>query len=313
MARRTLLFVHAHPDDELLATGVAIAHHVAAGDAVHVLTCTLGEQGEVIPAELAHLTAAQDDTLGPHRREELRAAMTAVGASHEVLGERPEEGVLSVYRDSGMAGSPSAGDPRAWVRADLAEAVGLVGEVIARVRPDVVVTYDEHGGYSHPDHIRTHEVVRTAVAALPGGERPLLYGTLTPRSWAEQDRAWLREHGPGGRGWTQPDGEHPASVVADELVTHAVVDPAAARRRAEALRHHRTQVVVDPPRYALSNDIAARLGEREGYALLDPATGRPLPGDGGPRRGLLDDLVGREQCPAAQDGEAPASTQDRPG
>ena len=92
MSRR-LLFVHAHPDDETLATGVAVAHHVARGDEVTVLTCTLGEQGEVIPPELAHLAAEQDDALGPYRREELRRAMAAIGAEHRVLGERP--GVLS--------------------------------------------------------------------------------------------------------------------------------------------------------------------------------------------------------------------------
>ena len=81
-----LLFVHAHPDDETLATGVALAHHVARGDDVHVLTCTLGEEGEVIPAQLGHLEGAEGDPLAAHRREELRRAMEVLGVTHHLLG-----------------------------------------------------------------------------------------------------------------------------------------------------------------------------------------------------------------------------------
>ena len=75
--RLRYLFVHAHPDDETLATGVALASLVRAGHDVHLLTCTLGEEGEVIPTELRHLAADADDALGPYRRGELRAAMAA--------------------------------------------------------------------------------------------------------------------------------------------------------------------------------------------------------------------------------------------
>lgn len=274
-----LLFVHAHPDDESLATGVAIAHHVAAGDAVHVLTCTLGEQGEVIPTELAHLDADHEDTLGEFRRDELRGAMTAIGAYSTVLGEDQSAGRLSRWRDSGMAGMPSAHDPRAWVRSDDAQAVAAVAAVIDAVDPDVVVTYDAHGGYAHPDHIRTHEVTRRAVADMDEGSRPALFGTFTPRSWAQEDREVLAVTDEvRGLGWSLPTGDFPPSVVADAIVTHAVVDEEARERQAGALRHHRTQVTLGPSNtYALSNDIAARLSGREGYARLDVATGEPLP------------------------------------
>lgn len=275
-----LLFVHAHPDDESLATGVALAHHVAAGDEVHVLTCTLGEQGEVIPPELAHLDADHEDTLGAYRRDELRAAMTAMGARSRVLGEDLAAGRASRWRDSGMAGTPGARDPRAWVRADPQEAAASMAEVITDVDPDVVVTYDARGGYDHPDHIQTHEVTRRAVAALPGSSRPALYGTLTPRSWAREDREHLAAlDGVAERGWRQPSGQDPPSVVDDEIVTHAVIDPGAVPRQSAALRHHRTQVTLGPlDSYALSNNIVARLSGREGYALLDPVTGAPVPG-----------------------------------
>jgi N-acetyl-1-D-myo-inositol-2-amino-2-deoxy-alpha-D-glucopyranoside deacetylase len=281
-----LLFVHAHPDDESLATGVALAHYARLGCEVHVLTCTLGEEGEVIPAELAHLASDRDDTLGPWRREELRRAMAAMGVEHRVLGEEPSRGLLSVYRDSGMAGTPTAANPAAFVNADPEQASAMVAEVISRTGATVVVTYDEQGGYGHPDHIQTHRVTCAAVASLPPPQRPDLYAVLTPRSWAVEDRAWLAEHVPPGAGWQVPgpgDG-FPPSVVDDGVVSHEVIDPAAVPVQEAALRHHRTQVAVGDGCYALSNDIAARLAGREGYARLDPSTGALLPGDPAGRR-----------------------------
>jgi len=273
---RPILFVHAHPDDETLTTGLTMAHLVRGGHPVHVLTCTLGEEGEVIPPELLHLDAAHDDALGPHRREELRAAMAVLGATHEVLGADEAAGVASRYRDSGMAGTPSAARASAFVNADPAEAAGLVGDVITRLAPLAVVTYDEHGGYRHPDHIQAHRVTCAAVASLPEEARPPLYAVLTPRSWARADRAWLADHVPADSGWTLPDldGEYPPGVVDDALVTHEVVAPDLVPVQAAALAHHATQVTVRGDTYALSNDIAARLPGREGFALLDPATGR---------------------------------------
>jgi N-acetyl-1-D-myo-inositol-2-amino-2-deoxy-alpha-D-glucopyranoside deacetylase len=272
-----LLLVHAHPDDETLTTGITMARHVRDGHRVHVLTCTLGEEGEVIPGELQHLDAQHDDALGPHRREELRGALAALGVTHEVLGEDPAAGRLSVYRDSGMAGVDLPPRPDTFVRADLDVAAAMVADVLRRVRPAAVVTYDERGGYLHPDHVQTHRVTCTAVASLPAEERPALYAVLTPASWARADREWLRANPP-AEGWTLPDpeGEYPPSVVDDAVVTHEVVEPDLVEAQAAALRHHVTQVTVgtDGRTFALSND-AARLSGREGFALLDPETGRP--------------------------------------
>jgi N-acetyl-1-D-myo-inositol-2-amino-2-deoxy-alpha-D-glucopyranoside deacetylase len=284
-----LLFVHAHPDDESLATGVALAHHAQQGHEVHVLTCTLGEEGEVIPAELAHLASDRDDTLGPWRREELRRAMAALGVQHRVLGEDPERGVLSRWRDSGMAGTPTAEHPAAFAGADLEEAAGLVAEVVTELRPTVVVTYDEHGGYGHPDHIQAHRVTCTAVAGLPARERPALYAVLTPRAWAQEDRVWLAEHVPAGAGWRVPGpgDPFPPSVVDDGAVTHEILDPSVLPLQTAALREHRTQVSVGDGCYALSNDIAARLPGREGFARLDPSTGALVPAADGARRSSL--------------------------
>ncbi|KRF25810.1 N-acetyl-1-D-myo-inositol-2-amino-2-deoxy-alpha-D-glucopyranoside deacetylase [Phycicoccus sp. Soil803] len=279
----SLLFVHAHPDDETLTAGLTMARYVRDGYRVHVLTCTLGEEGEVIPPGLRHLDAAHDDALGAHRLEELRSAMAVLGATHEVLGADLAEGALSRYRDSGMAGTPSAANPDAFVNADVDEAAALVADVVRRVRPAVVVTYDEHGGYCHPDHIQTHRVTCAAVASLPPEQRPELYAVLVPESWAREDRVWLAEHPPTGTGWElpDPDGDYPPSVVADDLVTHEVVSPELVPVQAAALREHVTQVTVaeSGDAYALSNDIAARIPGREGFSRLDPTTGRLAPPD----------------------------------
>ena len=270
-----LLFVHAHPDDETLATGVAIPHHVARGDDVHVLTCTLGEEGEVIPPHLAHLEGAEGDPLAGHRREELRGAMEVLGVTHHLLRPRNRRGVPA-YRDSGMAGSPAAGHPRAWAGADLAEAAAAVRAVVDEVRPDAVVTYDATGGYRHPDHVRTHEATCRAVAA--SADAPALYAVYTPLSWAVEDRRWLAEHVPAGRGLVVPgfDDPYPSSVVPDEVVTHRVIDPTVVPVQVRALRFHETQVVVGDGWFALSNHVVSRLSGREGYARIDAATGRPL-------------------------------------
>ncbi len=287
-----LLFVHAHPDDETLTCGITMAHYRAQGHDVHVLTCTLGEEGEVIPADLGHLVADRDDTLGPYRREELREAMTRLGVSHAVLGQDESTGRLSRWRDSGMAGSPAAAREHAWVNADPAEAVDHLRDHLDALMPDVVVTYDDHGGYGHPDHIQTHLLTLAAVATIDTAVRPDVAVVLTPRSWAMQDRRWLQDHVPRDAGLLVLGDEapYPPSVVDDEVVTHEVLDAQVAGLTAYALAAHATQVAVSDGYHALSNNIAARTRDREGFAFVDPSSGRllgPEPGLPGRRRGLL--------------------------
>lgn len=281
-----LLFVHAHPDDETLATGVAILHHVARGDDVHVLTCTLGEEGEVIPPELAHLEGAAGDPLAAHRRAELAGAVSVLGVTHHYLGALTN-GDEPAYRDSGMVGSAAFEHPRAFASADFLEVAALMRSTIREIAPEVVVTYDSEGGYGHPDHIRAHDAVRAALAEDPSA--PTLFIALTPQSWAIEDRGWLATHVPQDSGYAvpSPSDPMPPSVVDDALVTHEVSDSTVVTRQQDALRHHATQVVVGDGWFALSNDIAARLAGREGYALVDPSTGDLVPSDGGRRRGLV--------------------------
>ena len=299
MAR--LLFVHAHPDDETLTCGVTMAHHVARGDEVHVLTCTLGEEGEVIPPGLAHLEGDPADRLGPYRHGELSRALATLGVTGHVLGADPAAGRLSRYRDSGMAGSPAAERVEAFAAADPDDAGALVAALLRELRPDVVVTYDEHGGYRHPDHIQTHRVTRRALQLVDDADLPArTYEILTPVGWAREDRAWLcsadpalldttewwRQQDLGASGADAPspprlvlpaaDDPFPPSVVDDDLVTHVVHDDAARSAQNAALRAHATQVIVaSEDVHALSNLAAVRTTGREGFRQVDPRTWEP--------------------------------------
>ncbi len=285
MAR--LLFVHAHPDDESLATGVTIAHYALGGHEAFVLTCTLGEEGEVIPPGLRHLAG---DELARHRARELSEALAQLGAGHVLLGERDGQ---ARYRDSGMAGTPSADHPRAFVNADLAAAAALVAQELERLQPHVVVTYDEQGTYGHPDHIQTRRV--TAAALARWNPTCPAYEVVTPRGWVDEDRAWLARNVPAGSGLLVPGPGDPyaASVVDDAVVTSLVVDAAAREQQVRALRAHRTQVTLYDGYYTLSNNIAARLAGREAFVRFDPRTGRRWPPpEHGPATGLLEQTGG---------------------
>jgi len=272
-----LLFVHAHPDDETLTCGITMAHHVALGDEVHVLTCTLGEEGEVVVPELAHLQGADGDPLGPFRLGEIREAMRRLGVHQSVLGADEVTGRLSLFRDSGMVGMPSGQHPRAFAAADV-EAVGaLVADHIRELRPDVVVTYDATGGYEHPDHVQTHRATMAGLRQLKQGERPAdTFHVHTPRSWVRPDRRWLREHVPAELGLAFRADDDPviSSTIDDALITHLVVDPVHLPAQIHALDAHRTQLRVWPGGYyALSNNVAARLAGREAFVRVDPLTG----------------------------------------
>ena len=158
-----LLFVHAHPDDESLSNGATIAHYTARGAQVRVVTCTLGEEGEVIGDRWAELGVDHADQLGGYRIGELTAALHALGVSEPIY-----LGGAGRWRDSGMRGTPKRRRQR-FIDADEREAVGALVAIIRQQRPHVVVTYDPNGGYGHPDHVHTHTVTAAAVAAPARG------------------------------------------------------------------------------------------------------------------------------------------------
>ena len=262
MSRR-LVAVHAHPDDESLTMAVTLGRAVAAGVAVTLVTATLGEEGEVIGDELRGLTAEQSDQLGGYRLTELRAACDALG-----VGDQRQLGGVGAFRDSGMAGSPSARHPRAFVRAapggpDHDRAVTALVRVLDEVRPDAVLTYDADGGYGHPDHVTTHEVTVAAVGAANWRVARTL-AVVRPRAAAAADLAAL----------VAPP-EYPRAaidqlgfLVADDVVDVAVEADGREHQRATALAAHATQIELFPGGFALSNRLAQPLPRRECYRVL---------------------------------------------
>lgn len=139
----TLAFVHAHPDDEAITTGGSMARASADGHRVVLVVCTNGELGEV-PDDLA-----DGESLVDRRRAETERSAAVLGG-HRI-------GWLG-YRDSGMTGWEQNDDPRAFRRADPGEAAERLASVLREERADVVVVYDWHGVYGHPDHIQVHRV-----------------------------------------------------------------------------------------------------------------------------------------------------------
>jgi LmbE family N-acetylglucosaminyl deacetylase len=157
----TLMTVHAHPDDETIGTGGTMAKAVAEGRRVVLVTCTRGEMGEIVVADMD--TPDNHRRLGEIRAGELERAMGRLGVTEwENLG----------YHDSDMMGRPGNLDPRNFWNADLDDAARRLVWLMRRYQPDVVTTYNDFGGYGHPDHIRTHDVT---VRAFPRAGDPGWY------------------------------------------------------------------------------------------------------------------------------------------
>jgi N-acetyl-1-D-myo-inositol-2-amino-2-deoxy-alpha-D-glucopyranoside deacetylase len=282
-----LLLVHAHPDDESISQGATMARYVAEGVGVTLVTCTGGEMGEILVPELEHMGSDQDDTLAEQRKIELTQAMKALGVTdYRYLGG------FGRYRDSGMKwhedGHAVAADDvhaNAFWNADLTEAASHLVEIIREVRPQVLVTYDEFGGYGHPDHIQAHRVATYAasLAAVPS-YRPDLgpHHDIAKIYWgamsAAKVRQGLRDLREAGDTTTfegmDPD-NLPAFMAEDDALTAAVEADDYVHAKMEALRAHRTQIAVDGPFFALSNNKGNEIWGTEFYRI---AKGAPGPG-----------------------------------
>jgi N-acetyl-1-D-myo-inositol-2-amino-2-deoxy-alpha-D-glucopyranoside deacetylase len=263
---RRLLLVHAHPDDESINNGATMARYAAEGVHVTLVTCTLGERGEVIPPELRHLTGP---ALGAHRRGELAAAVRALGVTDARL-----LGGAGRYGDSGMMGLPDNDDPGCFWQADVDEAAGHLVEVILEVRPQVLVTYDDNGGYGHPDHIQAHRVAMRAVdlAAERGHRIAKVYWNRVPRSVAEDAFARLQDQLSAVPFDKSASVDDVPGVVDDERITTAVDGTAHGRAKAAAMRAHATQIEVAEPCFALSNELAQPLFTTEYYEAVRGTT-----------------------------------------
>jgi len=285
------LLVHAHPDDETINNGATMARYVAEGASVTPLTCTLGEEGEVLVPELAQLAADQADQLGGYRISELRAAMAALGVTDvRFLGGAGR------YRDSGMIDTPANTHPRAFWNADLDEAVAHAVAVVREVRPQVLVTYDENGGYGHPDHIQAHRVAMGAVAAAadpayrpdlgPAWDVAKVYWCCVPRSVLQRGIDALAEAGEESLFQGVTDAGEIPFAASDDEVTAAVDGGAYADRKDAAMRSHPTQITVDGPFFALSNNLGQEMLAVEYYRLVRGGRGPAGPGP----QGWEDDL-----------------------
>jgi mycothiol S-conjugate amidase len=270
-----LMSVHAHPDDESSKGAATLARYTAEGVDALVVTCTGGERGDVLNPALDRAEVWQ--RLPELRREEMAEAARILGVRQRFLG----------FIDSGLPvdGAPLPND--CFARAPLDVAARRLTEVMREFRPHVVITYDESGGYPHPDHIRTHEV---AVAAFDAAADPRRY----PDAGAPWQPLKLYYQGALSHRWFQTlhDAitarglESPMREVLDEW-PDAPTQPVTTRVecadyfpvRDRAALAHATQIAPDGPFFATPRDIERQVWPVEEYQRVRCLVDSPLPED----------------------------------
>ena len=264
MSKRAL-FVHAHPDDETINNGATMAQMVEDGIAVTLITCTRGEEGEVLVPELAHLASSAEDKLGTHRVIELANAMKELGVKdHRFLGS---------YRDSGMMDTPQNQHPDCFWRADVDEAARKLALIIDEIRPQVMVTYDENGGYGHPDHIQTHRVAMRA-AELATWQIQKIYWNIMPKSVVQRGMDAMKDQGSEFFG---ADNVDDLPFVKDDSFVSAVIHaPNQVDKKMAAMKAHATQISLDGPFFALSNNLGVQVFADEYYTLVKGEKAAPF-------------------------------------
>ncbi len=276
---RSILFVHAHPDDESIGTGATMAHYAAEGAKVTLVTCTLGEEGEIHVPALAQLEAAQADQLGGYRLTELAKACASLGVTdHRFLGGAGR------YRDSGMMGTAANENERCFWKADLDEAAGHLVEIMREVKPQVVVTYDPNGFYGHPDHIQAHRVAMRA-AELAGPDAPSkIYWTAMPLSVLKAGiEAFAGSENNPFAGIENAD-DFPFGTPDDEV--SACIDGSDHHEaKVGALKAHATQIPENSWLYSIAGNFGAEFMGVEHFIL---AVGEKGPANG--PNGWEDDL-----------------------
>jgi N-acetyl-1-D-myo-inositol-2-amino-2-deoxy-alpha-D-glucopyranoside deacetylase len=264
-----VLLVHAHPDDETINNGATMAMYAALGASVTLVTCTRGEEGEVLIPELLHLAANATDSLGQHRVTELALAMKELGvADHRFLGEGAK-----LFRDSGMMGTDPNNRPDVFWQADLEEASDLLVQIIDEVKPHVLITYDEFGGYGHPDHIQAHRVAMRA-AEKSEWDIPKIYWNVMPVSVIQEGIDAMK--GIDSEFWGAEKAED-LPFAKDDSFVHALVDGNAyVEKKMNAMKAHATQIAVDGPFFALSNNVGLQVWGNEYYTLVKGEKSGPL-------------------------------------
>lgn len=259
------LFVHAHPDDETINNGATMAQLVEDGAAVTLVTCTRGEEGEVLVPDLAHLASHVEDNLGSHRVIELANAMKELGVTdHRFLGE---------YRDSGMMDTPPNNHPKCFWKADVEDAARKLAAIIDEIKPQVMVTYDENGGYGHPDHIQTHRVAMRA-AEISNWNIQKIYWNIMPKSVVQKGMDAMKAQGSDFFGSENVD-DLPF-VKDDSFVTTKIHAPNQVEKKMAAMKAHATQISLDGPFFALSNNLGVQVFGDEYYTLVKGEKSAPF-------------------------------------
>lgn len=263
-----MLLVHAHPDDETINNGATMAMYAALGAQVTLITCTRGEEGEVLIPELAHLAASQSDSLGSHREVELAEAMRELGVSdHRFLGSDTVK-----FRDSGMMGSEPNNRPDVFWQTDVEGAADLLVKVIDEIKPHVLITYDEFGGYGHPDHIQAHRVAMRA-SEKSQWHIPKVYWNVMPKSVIQTGIDAMKSAGSDFMGVESADD---LPFAKDDSFVHALIDGNDyVEKKMAAMRAHATQISVDGPFFALSDNVGLQIWGNEYYTLVRGKKAQP--------------------------------------
>lgn len=271
-ASKRLLLVHAHPDDETINNGATMAKYAAEGVQVTLVTCTRGEEGEVLVESLANLASSRDDKLGEHREIELKNAMVHLGINDfRFLGSPNKK-----WRDSGMIGTTQNERKDVFWQADLTEAAQELVKIILEIKPQVLITYDEFGGYGHPDHIKANQVAMLAaeLASNQGWKISKIYWNTMPKSVIQMGIDKMKEVGSSFFGADSV--EDLPFAKPDELVTSVIKAPDYVEQKLEAMKAHETQISIDGPFFAISNNLGLSVWADEYYTLVKGEKSKPF-------------------------------------
>ena len=263
----TVTFFHAHPDDEAIATGGTMASLAAEGHRVVLVTATQGELGEVADGLLD-----PGESLGDRRVVELAEAAAVLGVARQLfLG----------YHDSGMEGEESNARADGFAAADRGEAAGRLAGILAEESSDVLVVYDEHGGYGHPDHVQVHDV-GMAAAELAG--TPVVYMATMDRGFMQELRRRAAEFQVGPDGDDELEGVDTMGEPSERITTEVDVTRWVDTKKL-AMRAHASQIAEDSFFLSMPDDLFTEVWGQEWFIRV-----RPEPvglGDGTREPGLV--------------------------
>lgn len=268
-----ILLVHAHPDDETINNGATMAKYAAGGAHVTLVTCTRGEEGEVLVPGLSHLASSDQDKLGLHRESELALAMKELGVTDfRFLGSPSVK-----FRDSGMMGTEPNNRADAFWQADIDTAAKYLVEVIEEIKPQILITYDEIGGYGHPDHIQAHRIAMRA-SEIADWKIQKIYWNTMPKSVLAEGIAKMKEIG-SDFFWAETVDDLPFAKD-DEFVTTLVDGSKFVDQKLAAMKAHETQIALDGPFFALSNNLGLQIWGDEYYTLVKGEKSEPFDDQG---------------------------------